>query len=227
MPTLREKTMNTRKRILQVSLLAGAAIGLLGIGAHAAEQGEPRPAALTYSGPVPEEFTIDPEMGSRFGVHDHITISFDVALRLASICEAFAREAGASATIVILDPYGRTVLEHRMDGQSYLNQTAAGMKARTALLTREPSRTIASRSFNDLSFQIRASQYGLTQMMGGYPIIVNDQIIGAIGVGGGAGGEEDCARHALTEVFGPQPPQIPPPEGAADRSNAVFQPARD
>lgn len=213
--------------MLRVCLLAGAAIAFIGAGAYAAEQDGERPAALTYSGPVPEEFTISPEMGSRFGVHDHISISFDVALRVASSCEAFARAAGATATIVILDPFGRTVLEHRMDGQSYLNQAAAGMKARTALLTREPSRIIAARSFNDLSFQIRTMQYGLAQNMGGYPIIVNDQIIGALGVGGGAGGEEDCARYALTEVFGPQPPQIPPPEGAGERSNAVFEPAEE
>lgn len=217
--------MDSRNRTLRFCLLAGAAVALFGAGAFAAQQDAPRPAALTYSGPVPEEYTIDPTMGSRFGVHDHISISFDVAMRLAKSCEDFARAAGASATIVILDPYGRTVLEHRMDGQSYLNQTAGEMKARTALLTREPSRVIASRSFNDLSFQIRTMQYGLGQMMGGYPIIVNDQIIGALGVGGGAGGEEDCARHALTEVFGEQPPQIPPPEGAADRSNAVFRAA--
>jgi len=216
-----------RNRTLRVCLLAGMAATLLSAGAHAAQADGPRPEALTYSGPVPEEFTISPEMGSRFGVHDHISISFSVAERLADSCQAFAEAAGATATIVILDPYGRTVLEHRMDGQSWLNQTAAGMKARTALITREPSRIIASRSFNDLSFQIRTMQYGLSQMMGGYPIIVNDQLIGAIGVGGGAGGEEDCARHALTEVFGPQPPQIPPPEGAGDRSNAVFQPAEE
>jgi uncharacterized protein GlcG (DUF336 family) len=216
--------MDMKKGSLRVLLLAGAAAAFFGAGAYAAQQDGPRPAALTYSGPVPEQFTIDPQMGSRFGVHDHISISFDVAMRLAASCEAFARAAGATATIVILDPYGRVVLEHRMDGQSFLNQTAAEGKARTALLTREPSRVIASRSFNDLSFQIRTMQYGLTQMMGGYPIIVNDQMIGALGVGGGAGGEEDCARHALTEIFGEQPPQIPPPEGAADRSNAVFQP---
>jgi uncharacterized protein GlcG (DUF336 family) len=114
-----------------------------------------------------------------------------------------------------------------MDGQSYLNQKAAEGKARTALLTREPSRLIASRSFNDVPFQIRLQEYGITQMMGGYPIIVNDQIIGAMGVGGGAGGEEECARHALTEVFGPQPPQLPAPEGAGDASNAVFRAPRD
>ena len=49
---------------------AGAAIALLSAGAaNAAQQPPgPRPPALTYSGPVPEQFTISPEMGSRFGV---------------------------------------------------------------------------------------------------------------------------------------------------------------
>jgi hypothetical protein len=61
-------------------------------------------------------------------------------------------------------------------------------------------------------------QFGLTVQEGGLPIIVNDQVIGAIGVGGGAGGraygEEVCARDALQEVFGPQPALLPPPAGA-------------
>jgi hypothetical protein len=53
-------------------------------------------------------------------------------------------------------------------------------------------------------------QFGLTVQTGGLPIIVNGQIIGAIGVGGGAGyGEEQCARDALEAVFGPQPPLLP------------------
>lgn len=219
--------MHRKNQALKALLLAGATIALLSTGASAAQQDEPRPEALTYSGPVPEEFTISPEMGSRFGVHDHMSIAFSVAERLAQSCQDFAAAAGATATVVILDPFGRTVLEHRMDGQSYLNQTAAGMKARTALLTREPSRLITSRSFNDVPFQIRLQDYGISQMQGGYPIIVNDQIIGAMGIGGGAGGEEECARHALTEVFGPQPPQIPPPEGAANSSNAVFRAPRE
>jgi hypothetical protein len=37
------------------------------------------------------------------------------------------------------------------------------------------------------------------------PIIVDGQMIGAIGVGGG-NRDEDCAYQALTSVVGPQPP---------------------
>jgi uncharacterized protein GlcG (DUF336 family) len=212
--------MNRMSRILMV---AGAGVALIG-GAYAAQQAA-KPPALTFSGPVPSQLLIDPQSGSRFGVHDHMTISAEVAEQLAHSCQDFARQHNATATVVILDTAGRIIHEHRMDGQSYLNQRAAEEKAKTALLTREPSRIIAARSFEDIATQGRMQQFGLNPQQGGYPIIVNDQIIGAIGVGGGAGGEELCARYALEKVIGPLPPITPAPAGARDGYNATFAPA--
>jgi len=51
---------------------------------------------------------------------------------------------------------------------------------------------------------------------GGLPIVVQDQLIGAIGVGGG-NMDEMCAYTALTKVLGPQPrlPTPQPPAAAA------------
>ena len=168
-------------------------------------------------GPLPEQFIISPEDGARS--HDHISIKADVAERLSHICQENAKKHGGSATVVILDPFGQIIHEHRMDGQTYINQKAAENKARTALLTREPSHVLTNRAFDDVSTLIRMDQFGLTVQEGGLPIIVNDQVIGAIGVGGGAGGrsygEEVCARDALAEVFGPQPALLPAPAGGA------------
>lgn len=211
-------------RTSSILIMAGTALALIG-GAYGAQQAA-KPPALTFSGPVPSQFLIDPQSGSKFGVHDHLTISAEVAEKLAHSCEDFARQHNATATVVILDTAGRIIHEHRMDGQSYLNQKAAEEKARTALLTREPSRIITARSYEDLSTQMRMTQFGLNPQQGGYPIIVNDQIIGALGVGGGAGGEELCARHALEEVIGPLPPITPAPPGARDQYNGAFAPAR-
>lgn len=48
---------------------------------------------------------------------------------------------------------------------------------------------------------------------GGLPIVIEDQLIGSIGVGG-ASGDEPCAYEALTKVLGPQPalaPTLPAP----------------
>jgi glc operon protein GlcG len=216
--------MGDRMRVARKWLAtATATFGLIGAVAYAAE----RPASLTFSGPVPPQYSIGPDEGSKFGVHDHITLRADVAERLSHICEANAKAHGGSATIVILDPYGQIVHEHRMDGQTYINQKAAENKARTALLTREPSHVLTNRAFDDVSTLIRMDQFGLTVQEGGLPIIINDQLIGAIGVGGGAGGasygEERCAHDALTEVFGPQPPILPPPAGARTTGGGVPQ----
>src|SRR5258705_6179043 len=116
------------------SAVAGA--GILAViqvgGAIAAQQ---RPPSFVFSGPVPPQFIISPEDGAR--IHDHLSVAAEVAERLSHICQANAKSHGGSATVVILDPYGRIVHEHRMDGQSYINQVAAENKARTALVTRE------------------------------------------------------------------------------------------
>ena len=198
------------------SAIAGAGIfALIQVGgAFAAQQ---RPPSFIFSGPVPAQFVISAEDGAR--IHDHLSVAAEVAERLSHICQANAKSHGGSATVVVLDPYGRIVHEHRMDGQSYINQVAAENKARTALLTREPSHVLTNRAFDDVSTLIRMDQFGLSVQEGGLPIIVNDQLIGAIGVGGGAGGraygEEICARDALQEVFGPQPALLPPPSGGA------------
>jgi uncharacterized protein GlcG (DUF336 family) len=129
-------------------------------------------------------------------IHDHLSIASEVAERLSHICQANAKMHGGSATIVILDPYGRLVHEHRMDGQSYINQKAAEKKAMTALLTREPSHVLTNRAFDDVSTLIRMDQFGLNVQEGGLPIIVNDQLIGAIGVGG------DQFKHFPLDVSG-------------------------
>jgi uncharacterized protein GlcG (DUF336 family) len=160
---------------------------------------------------VPPQFVISEEAGKR--IHDHISINAATAERLAKICEENARRHNGSVTVVVLDPYGLVVHQHRMDGQTYVNIKATEAKARTALLTREPSHVLTNRAFDDVQVTIRMDQFGLNVQTGGLPIIINDQLIGAIGVGGGAGGaaysEEQCAHDALTEVFGPQPPLLP------------------
>ncbi len=196
--------MVAHKQSLKLGLLAGVAAFAFCVPASAAQQ------AGTV-GQVPQQFIISPEAGKR--IHDHISINGDTAERLSHICQENAAKHGGTVTVVVLDPYGLVVHQHRMDGQSYINIKATEQKARTALLTRAPSHVLTNRAFDDVQVTIRMEQFGLNVQSGGLPIIVNDQLIGAIGVGGGAGGdeysEEVCARDALEAVFGPQPPLLP------------------
>ncbi|MEY4878781.1 MAG: hypothetical protein RJB62_249 [Pseudomonadota bacterium] len=141
-------------------------------------------------------------------------ISLATARRLADHCEAAAAARGASASIAILNQFGEQVFYLRMDGLRGPRQLQAPvMKARAALITHEPSSVTAHRvESGDTDKFHQGFFYDIFPVPGGLPIVVDDQFIGAIGVGG-SGFDEQCAYDALTAVFGPQPPLNPEQRG--------------
>jgi glc operon protein GlcG len=173
-------------------------------------------AATTYdgNGQVPQQFVLSGKAAER--QHDHISINADTAEKLAKTCEDIARKNNSAVVVVIIDPAGLVVHEHRMDGEGWIQVTATEQKARTALRTRAPSHVLTNRNVQDPFTNTNMAGYGLSTQEGGLPIIVNGQLIGAIGVGGippaernANYGEEKCARDALEAVIGPQPPLLP------------------
>jgi uncharacterized protein GlcG (DUF336 family) len=172
-------------------------------------------AASTYdgNGQVPQQFVLSGKAAER--QHDHISINADTAEKLAKACEDIAKKNNSAVVVVIIDPAGLVVHEHRMDGEGWVQVTATEQKARTALRTRAPSHVLTNRNIQDPFTNSNMAGYGLTTQEGGLPIIVNGQLIGAIGVGGippaernASYGEEKCARDALEAVIGPQPPLL-------------------
>jgi len=110
-----------------------------------------------------------------------------------------------------------------MDGQVPIGIETAQLKAKTALYARSSSSAVAQRFTNVDGRVIRldlGKDSGLAYYFvgGGLPIIVEDQLIGAIGVGGG-NMDEQCAYQALTKALGPQPPlaQAAPPGSGGGR----------
>ena len=174
---------------------------------------------------LPSQFVITGETAKK--IHDFTTINLATAERIAETCERLARAEGVAISVSILDNDGNQVYMHRMDGQGYLNVVTAEMKARTALMGREPSKSRMNRVIQNPDTELQQIQLGLFPNSGGLPIIVNDQLIGVIGVGGSAPrvaqgwSDEICAHKAMTEVLGPQPPLVQdlPPRAAANRGN--------
>src|SRR5258708_38588552 len=94
----------------------------------------------------------------------------------------------------------------RMDGQGYLNIITADMKARTALALRAPSKTLMNAAIQDPTRELQYIQLNEFANSGGLPIVVNKQLIGAVGVGGCAPkvpvwSDEICAHKPLQEVI--------------------------
>ena len=160
---------------------------------------------------VPEQFVVSGKAAEK--IQDFTTINLATAERIAESCEKTAAAQGVQISIMVLDNDGNHVYMDRMDGQGYLNIVTADMKARTALLGREPSKNRMNRVLQDPTQEFQQIQLGLFPNSGGLPIVVNKQLIGAVGVGGSAPrvpvwSDEICAHKAMVEVIGPSVPPL-------------------
>jgi glc operon protein GlcG len=143
-------------------------------------------------------------------------INADTAKAIADACVEFSKTSSPpqSISIFVLGPTGDIVHAHVMDGVLPIGVETGLLKAKTALYARSSSSAVAQR-FNNVDGRLirldlgKASGLAYYFVGGGLPIVVEDQLIGAVGVGGG-NADEMCAYTALTKVLGPQPPLTPP-----------------
>lgn len=160
------------------------------------------------------KFVISEEAAKKTLIRNEISV--ETAAKITQACVEFAKKNNQSVTVFILSPTGQIVHSYRMDGQVPINIETAQLKAQSVLFTRDSSHQRANQVANNLSLQMRWAPLGVFPVAGGLPIIVDGQMIGAIGVGGGSK-DEECAFEALNAVVGPQPalaPPTPPPAAA-------------
>jgi uncharacterized protein GlcG (DUF336 family) len=181
-------------------------------------------AAAWAQGATPAPFnkvTVSPEVAKKTLMK--AVINADTARAVVDACVDWtkAQPGNISIAIYVLSPTGQIVDSHQMDGVVPIGSETALMKAKTALYARSSSAAVAQRFSNVDNRLIRldlGKEEGLAYYFvgGGLPIVVDDQLIGAVGVGGG-NADEQCAYQALVKVLGPQPPltQPQPPAGAA------------
>jgi uncharacterized protein GlcG (DUF336 family) len=155
----------------------------------------------------------------------------ELARAIVDSAVALARKEGFGGySIFLLAPTGEVLESYIMDGQQPINHHTALMKAKTALYTRAPTREVLARFSDNIIGNMYRLELGQSRglfyfaNLGGLPIIVDGQLIGAIGVGGmPANGpnssDEELAHHALTQVLGPQPP-LPPRQRPAPKPAA-------
>jgi uncharacterized protein GlcG (DUF336 family) len=138
-------------------------------------------------------------------VFDGNQISLTAAKKIAKVCRDFAAAKNGSMSLYVLDTFGELVHMERMDGQVFNNIRTALLKAQTSLQTRVPTSVYNAQARNNPAGQNRnITQFDFFTNSGGIPIVVDGQMIGAIGVGGGAGGggDENCAIEGLKATFG-------------------------
>jgi len=130
------------------------------------------------------------------------SISFELAQKMVDAAVVKAREIGVSENVVILDDGGNLKAFGGMDGAPIPTIEMAQNKAYTALLgvsTQDFFKFIQSDPslLAGIPTLSRIAAWG-----GGFPVTVNGEVVGAIGVSGAptVQNDIDCARAALALV---------------------------
>jgi uncharacterized protein GlcG (DUF336 family) len=130
------------------------------------------------------------------------SISSELAQKMVNAAVAKARELGVSENVAILDDGGNLKAFSRMDGASIPTIEIAQNKAYTALFG------VSTQDFFNFIQGDPSLLAGLPTLArvaawgGGFPIKVDGEIVGAIGVSGApmVQNDVDCARAALAVV---------------------------
>lgn len=127
------------------------------------------------------------------GVALRPSLTLDGAKALAAAAATYARQHNApGAAIAVVDAGGVVLYVERLDG-TFLNAASISIgKARTAALFGKPTR-VFEKTINEGRYAMLAvpEVAPFTPLMGGVPVEVRGQIVGAIGVSGAASAAQD------------------------------------
>ena len=124
-------------------------------------------------------------------------ISSAGARALADACTAWAQQNKLTVAMAILDWGGNVIESHAMEGAAGNAIDTALLKAKSALRWRRPT--------SETNKMVRNGENLAPTFMndfpqpGAVPIVLNGQVIGAMGVSSGDG--EKCAQAAIDTVF--------------------------
>ena len=122
-------------------------------------------------------------------------ITNEQAKAAAGAALAEAKKNNWRMAISIVGPAGDLVYFEKMDGVQLASIEISQGKARTAVRFRVPSKVFADQyAAGNLVFTTFPEKPVASE--GGIPIVVNDRIIGAIGVSGGTGQQDGAAANA-------------------------------
>jgi uncharacterized protein GlcG (DUF336 family) len=130
-------------------------------------------------------------------------LSLTDAKTIADACEAKAREVGTPKDIAIVDESGHLIEFRRMDGAKFSSVEIAINKAFTSA-----GGGRATKDYKEIAgpggaaFGLHTQFQGrFTILGGGVPVVVDGQIVGAVGISSGAAAEDHLVAEAGIAAF--------------------------
>jgi glc operon protein GlcG len=126
-------------------------------------------------------------------------ITLDDAKKAMTAAEAEARKNNWNVAIAILDAGGHLILFQRMDDTQIGSVNIAIGKAKTAVSFKR-----ATKAMEDIIAGGRIAFLaveGLTPLQGGLPVVVDDKVIGSVGVSGVQSSQDEQVAQAAVNVL--------------------------
>ena len=130
------------------------------------------------------------------------TLTVEDARAIAAAAEAEATKNNWAVTLAIVDDGGHLLWLQRLDGAAPISAEIAPAKARTSALGRRETKIYEDMiNGGRVSFLSAPALHGMLE--GGVPIIVDGQVIGAVGVSGVKSTEDAQIARAGIAALGP------------------------
>jgi uncharacterized protein GlcG (DUF336 family) len=119
---------------------------------------------------------------------------------------AKATEFGIAVTVAVVDDGGHLLVLERMEGGRFHTVHSATTKAAAAASNKRPTAPKGAQGqeldvLQALGLTLASGPQNWTALEGGYPVMVANECIGAVGVAGGDGKQDkEIARAALAAV---------------------------
>jgi uncharacterized protein GlcG (DUF336 family) len=126
------------------------------------------------------------------------TLTLEAAKAIAAAAEAEAKKNNFTMVICVVDDGGHIILLEKMDGTQLGSVQVAQDKAVTALNFKRPTKALEDAVAGGRNAVLKLT--GAIPIEGGIPIIVNGELVGAIGASGGTSPQDAQVAQAGVAV---------------------------
>ena len=127
-------------------------------------------------------------------------LTLAMAQAIANGAMESCKAMGFKISVVVLDRDGMQLVMLRGDGAGLHTPEGADRKAYTARTFRAPSAAFLKRMTTDPAAHASEQYTRVLALPGGLPIKVGDDVVGAVGVSGSPGKDDDCGQAGINKV---------------------------
>ena len=127
-------------------------------------------------------------------------IPLATAQLIANAAMEKCKELGYRVSVTVVDRAGLPIVMLRGDGAGLHTPEGSDRKAYTARAFGQPSADFVKRMLNDPASTGSKEYTRVLALAGGLPIKAGDDVVGAVGVSGSPGKDDECSKAGIDKV---------------------------